>query len=395
MPGASARRSSWKARWSNFREWLYRGVVARLGLDQDLIHVDKGIGKDLLESVLARYSFVFPGAEYGRTPGRDRLQFDITPDDGTVALLIGVMWFHYAGHWQPKAGLWAWPAGFSPGLLQRVTNGNLQRWADKVRAEVVRRTLDPSIRDEVVALTAIARQCLGDAAPAPAPPGGAPAPLAPVGTWTSVDQIARSLLSETEKSQWLSDLAAVRQSDDAEPQLVDTVGAREAEEAAVASPWLTLTAACGDKRAYAATLAAAATGLHDAIGVAAQEQVQTVQDAVREMEQTLGGADLGDVAKAAREAGDRALDKGIFRPADGWGRFTRACDQSSKLSAALDSRSPNVTDTGPGCRGGGDPHAVMVPGRRRRRKRTRDHPEVDRRDGPGGEIPPVGEFRDR
>ena len=53
-----------------------------------------------------------------------------------------------------------------------------------------------------------------------------------------------------------------------------------------------------------------------------------MQDAVREMEQTLGEADLADVAKAAREAGDRALNKDLFRPADGWGRFTRACDQS-------------------------------------------------------------------
>ena len=329
-----------------FREWLYRGVFDRLGLDQDLIHVDRGIGKDLLESVLARYSFVFPGAEYGRTPGRDRLKFDITPDEGTVALLIGVMWFHYAGHWQPEAGSWAWPTGFSPGLLQRVTNGYLQRWADKVRAEVVRRTMGPSIRDEVVALKAIARQCLAEAVPAPAPPGGITAPLAPVATWTLVELMARSLLSETEKSQWLSDLAAVRQSDDAEPQLVDTIGTRDAEEAAVASPWLTLTAACGDKRAYAATLAAAATGLRDAIATAAQEQVQTVQDAVRKMEETLGGTDLDDVAKAAREAGDRALDKHLFRPADGWGRFTRACDLLPTRSAAWDSRSPIVADAG-------------------------------------------------
>ena len=332
----------------SFREWLYRGVVDRLRLDQDLIHVDQGIGKNLLDSVLVRYSFVFPGAEYGRTPGRDRLKFDIMPDERTVALLVGVMWFNHVGHWQSEAESWEWPTGYWPGQLQRVTNGYLQRWADKVRAEVVRRTLDPSIRDEVVALKAIARQCLGHAAPAPTPPGGTPVSLAPVGTWTSVEQMARSLLSETEKPQWLSDLAAVRQGDSNEPQLVDTVGTREAEEAAVSSPWLTLTAACGDRRAYAATLAAVATGLHDAIGVAAHEQVQTMQDAVREMEQALGGADLADVAKAAREAGDRALDKGVFRPADGWGRFTRACDQSSKLSAALDSRLPNVTDTGTG-----------------------------------------------
>lgn len=329
-----------------FREWLYRGVVARLGLDQDLIHVDKGIGKDLLESVLARYSFVFPGAEYGRTPGGDRLQFTITPDEGTVALLIGVMWFHYAGHWQPEAGSWAWPTGFSPGLLQRVTNGYLQRWADKVRAEVVRRTLGPSIRDEVVALKAIARQCLGQAVLAPTTPGDATAPLAPVGTWTSVEQAARSLLSETEKSQWLSDLAAVRQGDSVEPQLVDTVGIRNTVEAAVASPWLTLTAACEDKRTYAATLTVAATGLRDAIKATAQEQVQTVQNAVRKTEETLDGADPADLAKAAREAGHRALDKNIFRPADGWDGFAHACDRLSTRSAAWESRWPIVVGGG-------------------------------------------------
>jgi hypothetical protein len=227
-----------------------------------------------------------------------------------------------------------------------VTNGYLQCWADKVRAEVVRRTLGPSIRDEVVALDAIARQCLGEAAPAPAARGAVTARLEPVGTWTSVEQMARSLLSETEKSQWLTDLATVRQSDDAGPQLVDMVGARDAEEAAIASPWLTLTAACGDKRAYAAPLAAAATRLRDAIGAAVQEQVKTLQDAVQKMEESLGGADLAEVAKAAREAGDRALDKGVFRPADGWGRFTRACDLLPTRSAAWNSRSPIVADAG-------------------------------------------------
>ena len=95
-----------------------------------------------------------------------------------------------------------------------------------------------------------------------------------------------------------------------------------------------------------------------------------MQDAVREMEETLGGADLADVAKAAREAGDRALDKHLFRPADGWGRFTRACDLLPTRSAAWDSRSPNRGRRRSGCRGGGDPHAVVVPVRRRRRKRT-------------------------
>ena len=346
MPGASARRSSWKAQWRTSANGFTAESLTDSGSTRSSSTSTEGIGKDLLESVLARYSFVFLGAEYGRKPGRDRLQFDITPDEGTVSPadrrdVVSLRWPLAARGRILGVARWIL-AGAAAARDQRLPAG----WADKVRAEVVRRTLDPSIRDEVVALKAIARQCLGEAAPAPAPPGGATAPLEPVGTWTSVERMARSLLSETEKSQWLSDLAAVRQSDDAEPQLVDTVGTRDAEDAAVASPWLTLTAACGDKRAYAATLAAAATGLRDAIAVAAQEQVQTVQDAVRKMEETLGGAELADVAKAAREAGDRALNKHLFRPADGWGRFTRACDLLPTRSAAWDSRSPIVADAG-------------------------------------------------
>ncbi len=145
----------------SFRDWLYRGVVDRLGLDQDFIHVETGAGRDLLDSVLVRHSFVFTGAEHGRTPGAERLRFDIAPEEGTVALLTGVMWFHHVGHWRPEDGSWAWPDGFSPELLQRITNGYLQRWADEVRATVVGRLFDPSIRDEVLALGAIARQCLG------------------------------------------------------------------------------------------------------------------------------------------------------------------------------------------------------------------------------------------
>src|SRR5262249_29901120 len=85
-------------------------------------------------------------------------------------------------------------------------------------------------------------------------------------------------------------------------------------------------------------LAAAATGLRDAIEAAAQEQVQTVEDTVRNVEETLGGANLADVANAAREAGDRALYNKVFRPADGWGRFVHACEQLPPGSAAWDSR---------------------------------------------------------
>ena len=77
------------------------------------------------------------------------------------------------------------------------------------------------------------------------------------------------------------------------------------------------------------------------------------------------------------------------------GRFTRACDLLPTRSAAWDSRSPIVADTGADleaeairmqswCR------AVVAAG-----NELEIIQEVDRRDGPGGEIPPVGEFRNR
>ena len=102
------------------------------GLDHDLIHVDKGIGKDLLESVLARYSFVFQGAEYGRKPAQDRLKFEIERDDRAIALLIGVMWLQHASHWQPEDESGPGPLDLA-GVFQRVTNGYLQGWADEGR----------------------------------------------------------------------------------------------------------------------------------------------------------------------------------------------------------------------------------------------------------------------
>ncbi len=155
-----------------------------------------------------------------------------------------------------------------------------------------------------------------------------------------VEHAARSLLSETEKPRWLSDLFAVRQGDSVEPQLVDTVGAQHAEDAAVADPWRTLAAACGESRAHAAPLVLAATTLRDAIDAAAQEQVQMVRDAILKIEETLDGADLAELAKEAQEIGDRALNKHIFRPADGWGSFERACKTLPTRSGAWSSRSP-------------------------------------------------------
>jgi hypothetical protein len=119
---------------------------------------------------------------------------------------------------------------------------------------------------------------------------------------------------------------------------MDTVGVQEALEAARAGPWPTLTAISEESRAYAATLALAATKLREAIGAAAAKQIQTVQNSIDKVEETLSGADLGELVEAAREIGDRALSKGLFRPADGWGRFQGACNLLQTLADTWRSR---------------------------------------------------------
>jgi hypothetical protein len=71
-----------------------------------------------------------------------------------------------------------------------------------------------------------------------------------------------------------------------------------------------------------------------------------VQDAILEIEETLEGADLAEVAEAAQETGHRALSTNLFRPADGWSTFKHACDGLQVLAHDWNARSPVTNDAG-------------------------------------------------
>jgi hypothetical protein len=57
-----------------------------------------------------------------------------------------------------------------------------------------------------------------------------------------------------------------------------------------------------------------------------------------EVDGFLGDADLEAAVKAASEVGDRARSSMLFRPADGWGDFERACRHALENAGSWEAR---------------------------------------------------------
>jgi hypothetical protein len=298
------------------RPWLFTAVLERTELDQDFVNQSRGIGRQLLDSVFVSYSFVFPGA-YGRDPGKKRLRFEINPSDDMLAMLVGLLWYQHHGHWRIHEGKFRWPSGYRPGDLRRQLESYLDSCAARVRTEMLVQRNGMRIRDQVLGLDAIARlslNALGDSSRS----------LPAIGRWSEVELAAREALSEVNARDWLADLYAVRQGDSNQPQMIDTVRRDEATAAALNSP-ITALKEISQTFDVFPKLKLAAQKLLTAIESAAPDQSELIAAAESEVDGFLSGADLESAVKAASEVGDRARSSALFRPADGWGNFERAC----------------------------------------------------------------------
>jgi len=301
---------------SQLRPWLFTAVLERIEADQDLINLSKGIGKQLLESVFVPYSFVFPGA-YGRQPAAGRIRFEVSPSDDMLATLVGLIWYQHHGHWDVQRGEYRWPGGYQTGQLRRHLETYLDTCAEEVRAEILRRRNGTLVRDHVLGLAVIARRCLNDAS-------GSDKNLPAIGKWSEVEKAAREALVEVPPRDWLADLYAVRQGDSNQPQMIDAVGQEQVIMAALKSPETTLESIGQISDAFP-QLKSAAQSLLGAIRLAAPDQRELLSVAESEVESFVCGADLEATVRYAWEVGDRARTSALFRPADGWGAFERAC----------------------------------------------------------------------
>jgi hypothetical protein len=307
------------------RAWLSRAVLDRLNLDQDLINQDQGVGRQVVDAVFAPYSFIFPGADFGRRPGPDRLVFEVTPAEHE-ACLIGLLWYQHEGRWRvtpERPSGYRWPAGYTAAQLKAALDGYLDECATAVRNEVLRRLASPSVRDQVVGLRAVAQRCVGAEA------GSATTSDPAFAGWDTVERAAHAALTEVNVDEWLGALYSVRQGESGAPQMVDTVGRDRAVEAALAQPWLFLTE-LSDNESAPPQLRSAAKALATSISASARAQIEHVRTAVSDIGAILDNADVQDVVTAAQELGERARREALFRPSDGYFAFTRACDSASQ-----------------------------------------------------------------
>ncbi len=308
------------------RTWLWQAVSERLKLDQDFINA-QGNGKLILDSAFLRYSFVFPGAEFGRIPGKGILKFEIAPSDEMTELLIALLWYQANGHWNDD-GDYKWPQGYRAPQLRRSLEAYLDSCAERVRSSVLERRANYRIRDQVLGVEAIAHRCID---------GGLSPVQASVGLWAEVESEARTTLTELNPSQWMTDLYSVRQGESNDPQMVDTPGSVDAVQRALRMPFQFLEQIVLDPETLP-EIRVCAKRIRDAIANASADQLALSDTSVSSIQALLSDSGLIEVIGEAKEIGNLARTAQLFRPAAGWADFEKSCSRALENASAWASR---------------------------------------------------------
>ncbi|TMQ95289.1 ATP-binding protein [Actinomadura soli] len=329
-----------------YRNILFHLVSARLNLDEDLIHTATGEGSRILGELFSRPSFDIKGAR-GRGPGPNRVRFDIERTSDAVKVLAAARWFHDHGHWNPEGGRWPWPQGQRPVDLMITLECQLDAWAEHVRTIFLERVARRDLAGSALGVHAIALLATG--APSAsiqhvhqvlahrplATPTGSDVPATPA--WDAADRQARRILHSGRTAELVGSFAAARQGDTGAPELVDIAALQQGLHQALRAPGAFLRQVSDTFSEVEPTLATSAKDLLETVETAAAEQLREAAAALDVLRTGLEGQEPRTVARAAREAGTRALNSGrLFRPADGWHIF----DQALNILEGLPSHVP-------------------------------------------------------
>ncbi|SFB52835.1 hypothetical protein SAMN05216266_11695 [Amycolatopsis marina] len=321
-----------------YRAILTKMVAARVDLSQGLFHTASGTGSVLLKDLFHGYSFVLEDAR-GREPAKSSVRFDITRGHDDVRVLMAAKWFADHGHWKSNEGMWPFPEGSDPVELMLTLEQRLDEWADEVRKAFVSRVHGRDLVRAAIGVRAVALLAAG--AVTPDKLGGVNDVLqakihaaADGAVWERVDQLAIESVNEASAAELIGQFAAVRQGG-GDPQLVDIVELESGLSDVLRNPtghlrWVAET--FGDA---SASLALTARNLVAEIEKAAPAQHSKLVAAVTLLETELDGRRPVQVARAAHDVGRRALETGLFRPADGWADFEEAVDDVAGLPAGL------------------------------------------------------------
>ncbi len=309
-----------------YRMTLYNLTLSRLLLDESLAHVYSGRARELLGRLFNQTSFALGGR--GRQAGPDSVRISLDQSAENVRVLAAARWFRDHGHFDPHAGRWPWPDGYDPQNLMVELETRLDDWAGQVRERFLAVARGSEVASNALGLRVVALAAIGHdinaLRSASAVLGTTEKPFGSSSdVWRGADAEARSVLG-LPTHEYIGEFAAVRQGARGEPQLVDALELQRALESFIADPVGALEAAASSD-ADAGT-AVAARNLLSAMNAAADAEAEGVTSASSRLVAELEGLAPKDVAEQALEVAQRANERGLFRPADAWGKFRAAID---------------------------------------------------------------------
>ena len=312
---------------NTFRQTLLTLTLSRLQLDQSLVHVFSGRGRELLGRLFNQTSFAIEGAR-GSTAGKESIRIEILRTPDSVRLLAAARWFRDHGHFDPEQGMWPWPTGLDPQQLLLELENALDTWASQVRKRFLEVSGGAEVARNALGLRALALAAVGHdvtaltstSAVLSAP--GAPVSL-PGASWAAVDLAAQAAFA-VPTEEYVGAFAAVRQGTTGDAQLVNILDLDSALSTFFADPASSLARVAvfdGDP-----TLAVAARNLLAAMTAAADAERGELTAAAARLGELLEGFQPEVVGKRALTIGTTANSGGLFRPTDQWRQFVNEVD---------------------------------------------------------------------
>lgn len=338
---------------NTYRRVLRDLIFDRLDLDQHLVHIHRGQGKEILEALFNITSIDIEGAR-GRVADETKsVRFTLSRSPSDMRFLAAARWFRDHGHFDISRPKWQWPEGYDPAELLVELETRLDQWAAIVRERMLTLIGGSTLARQAIGIRAIAlavagRKVAAAATAADVLEGTAGAIVRASQEWQAADEAAATIIASLRVEEYVGNFAAVRQGESGQPQVVDPRELDEAIKRFLDDPEARLVEVSAST--VDPILAQHAKRLLDALRACASNTFEAATAAHGIVTTSLEGHTPAQVARLAEQVGTTANDSGFFRPADKFREFRQAIDDLDR-SAPPSSLGLHADDLGTLVRG--------------------------------------------
>lgn len=314
---------------NTYRRALRDLVFDRLDLDQHLVYVHRGHGKEILESLFNVTSIDIEGARGRVADDAKSVRFTLSRNTSDLRLLAAARWFRDHGHFDTSKAKWQWPVGYDPAALFVELETRLDQWAAIVRERMLTLTGGSTLAQQAIGVRAVALATAGYNVDTLTTAAGVLEPARSVSVrsgqaWLEADAAAAAVISSLKVDEYVGSFSAVRQGETGQPQLVDPRDLDSAIKDFLDHPDERLAAVSAST--VDPVLAQHASRLLGALRSCARGAFQGANEAHDTVSTLLQGHTPNQIARRAEQVGTTANAAGFFRPADRFREFRQAIE---------------------------------------------------------------------